>query len=75
MEVYFTPEQEAEISRIATHAGIDSERFVKDAALRIVEEKARFSAAAREGIAQADRGEIIDDDEVRLWLERQEQRC
>jgi len=37
-----------------------------------VEEKRRFSAAVREGIAQADQGKLIDDDEVRLWLEQQE---
>jgi predicted transcriptional regulator len=72
MEVHFTPEQEAQLSRIATHAGMDAERLVKDAALRFVEEKNRFSAAIREGIAQADRGELIDDDEVRVWLEQQE---
>jgi predicted transcriptional regulator len=47
MEVHFTPEQEAQLSRIAI-------------------------AAVREGIAQADRGELIDDDEVRVWLEQQE---
>jgi predicted transcriptional regulator len=74
MEVHFTPEQEAQIARIASHAGMDTEHFVKDAALRVVDEKARFSAAVREGIAQADRGELIDDDEVRVWLEQQEQR-
>jgi len=72
MEVHFTPEQEAQLSRIATHAGIDTEHLVKDAALRLVDEKQLFSAAVREGIAQADRGELIDDDEVRLWLEQQE---
>jgi predicted transcriptional regulator len=72
MEVHFTPEQEAQLSRIANHAGTDTEHLVKDAALRLVEEKNRFSAAVREGIAQAERGELIDDDEVRLWLEQQE---
>jgi len=72
MEVHFTPEQIAQLSRIATHAGIDTEHLVKDAALRLVEEKNRFSAAVREGIAEGDRGELIDDDEVRLWLEGRE---
>jgi predicted transcriptional regulator len=72
MEVHFTPEQEAELSRIASYAGTDTEHLVKDAALQLVKEKKRFSAAVREGIAQADRGELIDDDEVRIWLERQE---
>jgi hypothetical protein len=46
--------------------------MVKDAALRLVAEKDGFSAAVREGIEQADRGELIDDEEVRLWLKRQE---
>jgi predicted transcriptional regulator len=66
MEVRFTPEQEAQLSRIAAHVWTDTEHLVKDAALRLVEEQNRFSAAVREGIAQADRGELIDDDEVRL---------
>jgi predicted transcriptional regulator len=72
MEVHFTPEQEAQLSLIATHAGTDAEHLVKDAALRLVAEKQRYSDAVREGIAQADRRELIDDDEVRLWLEHRE---
>jgi hypothetical protein len=33
MEVHFTPEQEAQLSQIASHAGTDTGRLVKDAAL------------------------------------------
>lgn len=72
MEVHFSPEQEAQLSQIAAHAGTDTERLVKDAALRLVDETARFRAAVREGIAQADRGELMDDSEVLQWLELQE---
>jgi len=32
MEVHFTPEQEAQVSQIGSHAGADTERLVKDAA-------------------------------------------
>jgi predicted transcriptional regulator len=56
MEVRFTPEQEAQLSRIATHDGMDTEHFVKEAALRLVETRNRFSAAVSEGIVQADQG-------------------
>jgi hypothetical protein len=35
MEVHFTPEQEAQSSQIPSHAGKDTERLVKDAALRL----------------------------------------
>lgn len=65
MEVHFTPEQEAQLFRIASHEGTNAERLVKDAALRLLEEKMRFSAAVRQGIAAADRGQLIDHDEVR----------
>ena len=70
MEVHFTPEQEAQLSQIATKAGTDAERLVKDAALRLLQEDARFRAAVREGIAQADRGELIEEEEMDARLEQ-----
>jgi predicted transcriptional regulator len=63
MEVHFTPEQEAQLAKVATIAGKDPERLVKDAALRVVED-VQFRAAVREGIAQADRGEFIEEEEM-----------
>ena len=69
MEVHFTQEQLERLSQIAAHAGVDTERLVKDAALRLLKEDEHFRAAVREGIAAADRGELIEDEEVRLWLE------
>ena len=70
MEVHFTPEQETQLSQIATHAGTDAERLVKDAALRLLQEEARSRAAVREGIAQADRGEFIEEEEMDTRLEQ-----
>jgi hypothetical protein len=89
MEVHFTPEQEAQLSQIASHAGTDTERLVKDAALRLLEQDARFRAAVRkhkvpplrfapvgmtellrEGIAQADREEFIEEEEMDVRIER-----
>jgi len=70
MEVHFTPEQEARLSQIATEAGTDPERLVKDAALRLLEEDAHFRAAVREGIEQADRGEFIEEAEMKARLEQ-----
>ena len=72
MEVQFTPEQELQLSQIANHAGSDSGQLVKGAALRLLEESASFRAAVGAGIAQADRGELIDDEEARVWLEERE---
>jgi predicted transcriptional regulator len=70
MEVHFTPEQETQLSQIATHAGTDAERLVKEVALRLLQEEARFRAAVREGIAQADRGEFIEEEEMDARLEQ-----
>jgi predicted transcriptional regulator len=66
VEVHFTPEQETQLSQIATRA----ERLVKDAALRLLQEEARLRAAVREGIAQADRGEFIEEEEMDARLEQ-----
>jgi predicted transcriptional regulator len=70
MEVHLTPEQEAQLAQIATNEGTEPERLVKDAALRLLQEDARFRAAVREGIAQADRGEFIEDDKMSARLEQ-----
>ena len=64
MEVHFTPEQEAQLAHIAASNGTDPEALVKDAAMRLLEEDARFRAAVREGLAQADRGEFVEEEEM-----------
>jgi predicted transcriptional regulator len=70
MDVHFTPEQESQLAQIATMAGIDPERLVKDAALRLLQEDARFRAAVREGTAQADQAEFIEEEEMDARLEQ-----
>jgi predicted transcriptional regulator len=70
MEVHFTPDQEARLVQIATKSGTDAEGLVKDAALRLLEEDARFRAAVREGIVQAGRGEFIEEEEMDARLEQ-----
>jgi predicted transcriptional regulator len=70
MEVHFTPEQEAQLSQIAIQAGTDAERLVKDAALRLLQEDARFRSAVQEGVAQADQGEFIEEEEMDARLEQ-----
>jgi len=70
MEVHFTPEQEARLSQIANYLGTATEQLVQDAALRLVEEDAEFRAGVRRGIEQADRGELIDHEEVKARIKR-----
>jgi predicted transcriptional regulator len=70
MEVQFTPEQEAQLSQIASYNGTPTEQLVKQAALRMVEEDAEIRAGIRQGIEQADRGELIDHDDVKAHIYR-----
>ena len=70
MEVHFTPEQEAQLYRIANYNGTPAEQLVKQAALRLVEEEAKFRAGVQRGIEQADRGELLEHDEVKARIQR-----
>jgi predicted transcriptional regulator len=70
MEVRFTPEEEAQLSQLASSSGTDPEHLVKGAALRLLEDDSRFLAAVRKGIAQADRGEFIDKEEMDARIQR-----
>jgi len=70
MEVRFTPEQEARLSKIATQEGVDPEELVKDAALRLLEDDVRFRAGVRKGIEQADRGEFVEEEEMDARVKR-----
>ena len=70
MEVHFSPEQEAQLSRVASHAGMDTEHFVRDAALQRVAQDARFRAGVKKGLDAAARGEFIEEEEMDARLEQ-----
>jgi predicted transcriptional regulator len=70
MEVRFTPEEELRLAKIATQEGLDPAELVKDAALRLLEEDARFRAGVRKGLEQADRGEFIEEEEMDARVKR-----
>ena len=72
MEIRFSPEQEALLSQIASASGTVPEQLVKQTVNRMLHDRTRFIAGVRRGVEQADRGELVDDDEVRQWLEKQE---
>jgi predicted transcriptional regulator len=65
MEVHFTPEQEAQLSQIA-----NTEQLVKDAALRLLQDDARFREGVKRGIAAAERGEFVEHAEVWANVEK-----
>jgi len=70
MEVHFTPEQEARLAQIASQAGTDSEHLVKDVLARYLDDETRFFAAIERGLAAAERGEFIEEEEMDARVER-----
>jgi predicted transcriptional regulator len=70
MEVHFTPEQEAQLAQIATKAGTDPEHLVRDVLARYLDDEARFLEAVEKGIAAAERGEFIEEEEMDARIER-----
>ena len=69
MEVQFTPEQQAQIAQLASKAGTVPERFVTTVVSRYLDEEARFLAAVEKGLAAAERGEFIEEDEMDARVE------
>jgi len=69
MEVHFTPEQQAQLADLAAKAGTVPERVVTNVVARYLGEEARFLAAVEKGIAAAERGEFIEEEEMDARLE------
>lgn len=70
MQLDLTPEQEAQLSRMANHQGKNAQELAKDLLLRMIEDNERFLAAIQVGIDQADRGEFISHEDVKGRIDR-----
>ena len=64
MEVHFSPEQQRKLTEIAIKAGTAPERLVANVVARYLDKEARFLAAVEKGIAAAERGEFIEEEEM-----------
>jgi predicted transcriptional regulator len=70
MEVHFSPDVETRLQQVALANGKDAEQLVKDTVDRMLENQARFVAGVEKGIAQANRGELIDHKDVVTRINR-----
>jgi len=69
MEVHFTPELQAQLSLIAGKAGTAPDDLVVKIVARHLDEESRFLAAVEKGLAAAERGEFVDEDEMDARVE------
>jgi len=69
MEVPFTPEQEAQLARIARDERVTPVQLVQEAGLRLIEDDARFRTAMLKGAGQNDGGLFVAKPEIdATWL-------
>jgi predicted transcriptional regulator len=69
MEVHLTPEQQAQLAKIAAKTGTVPERLAAKVVARYLDEEARFLAALQKRIAAAERGEFVEEEEMDARLE------
>ncbi len=70
MEVRFDPDLQAKLTRLATEQGRDTEALVVEAVKRMVNYDEWFLQEVETGIATADRGELIDHEDVKKLIDR-----
>jgi predicted transcriptional regulator len=69
MQLHFTPEQQAQLEQIAAKARANPEQLVANVVARYLDGEARFLAAVEKGIAAAERGEFIEEEEMDARVE------
>jgi predicted transcriptional regulator len=70
MEVHFAPNTEALLKQFADSKGKAAAQVVEETVARMLERQAQFIEGVNQGIAAADRGDLIDHDEVVTRIER-----
>lgn len=70
MDVQFTPDQQAKLTRMAESQGRAAEALVQEAVERLLGFDEWFSSEIDKGMATADRGELVEHVEVRQMIER-----
>lgn len=70
MEVRLTFEEESRLAELAASVGSTPGDLAKDAVLRLLDEDAGFRGAVLEGIAQLERGEFLEEEEMDARFEQ-----
>lgn len=64
MEVNLTPDLESKLSRLAVEQGRDKQALVQEAIERFVDYDEWFHRELEKGLAEADRGEFIEHEDI-----------
>jgi predicted transcriptional regulator len=69
MEINLTPEQEAQLSQLASQEGKPVEQLLTECAAFMLRENDRFLIEVEEGIAAADRGEFFSEQQMDAFVD------
>jgi predicted transcriptional regulator len=70
MEVKLTPELQAKLDEVAAQQGRDTQSLVQEAVQRLVDYDQWFVREVEKGLAQIERGEVLEHEEVGARLEK-----
>jgi predicted transcriptional regulator len=70
MEVHFSPDVESQLQQVASANGKNPDQLVQDTVVRMLESQARFIRGVQNGIEQADRGELLEHQDVVNRIDR-----
>jgi predicted transcriptional regulator len=70
MEVNIGPDLQAKLARLATERGRDAQALVREAIEKLVDYDEWFLREVEEGLAAADRGELVDHEDVGKMIDR-----
>ena len=70
MDVHLTPQQEMRLNELATTTGRGTDELVQEAVDRLLAYDHWFKEQVRVGLDQINRGEFVEDEEVRGRIER-----
>ena len=70
MEVDFTPDLQAKLTRLAAEQGRDTKTLVQEAVERLVNYDEWFIREVEKGLAAADRGEFVEHEEIGKRIDR-----
>jgi predicted transcriptional regulator len=70
MEVHFTAEEQARLSSLAERSGKPVTAVVHDTVRQVLDDETLFVEAVQKGIASAERGRLLDHEEVVARIER-----
>ena len=74
MEIHLSPEKEAQLQQLAARTGKSTAQLVQEAVDRLLDYEAWFIQEVEKGLAQAERGELIEHEEVLRRLEKRMQK-